>query len=80
MNVTIVDRATMDSRWGTSAFRGVVLRSIQISGRCPICGGLRGIPKKERFHEFGEFYYVDTWKNSCGHLDKYETVLKETAQ
>ena len=78
MKVTVVDRAHMDATYGQPGFAGVALRTVEISNRCPQCGGPRGAPAKNRYHEWGEFYYADNWTNPCGHLDKYSDVLKET--
>jgi len=77
MHVTVVDRAAMDAAWGTSAFAGAILATVEISDDCPKCGKPRGKPEKRRFHEFGEYYYVDCWHNACGHLDRYRAVLRE---
>jgi len=78
MQVTIVDRKHMAATYGTPAFRGVCLRTVDISDKCPACGGARGEPRKTRYHEWGEFYYVDNWTNPCGHIDKYSAVLNES--
>ena len=50
---------------------------VRISRRCPVCGGLRGEPVKNRYCEDGEFYWVHCWENACGHLDKYDDVYRE---
>lgn len=77
MQVTIVDRAQMDATYGGPGFAGIALRTVKIRDRCPQCGGPRGDPVKNRYHEWGEFYYVDNWTNPCGHVDRYSDVLQE---
>jgi len=77
MLVTVVDRASMNRKWGAAAFRGVEKVDIYISRDCPVCGEPRGVPRPTTFHEFGEHYSVDTWTNACGHVDKYRDLLTE---
>lgn len=77
MRVTVVDRKAMDEKYGTPAFKGVELRTVEILDCCPECGFSRGQPTKQRFHEWGEYYEVDCWTNPCGHGDKYADVLRE---
>lgn len=55
-------------------------RAIQISDKCPVCGGPRGEPVDKRFCEDGEWYSVNTWTNPCGHVDKYADVLREAGR
>ena len=77
MRVTIRDRAA-ESPWG-SGLTNPAVRSVEISAYCPKCGGERGKPTSTRQHEDGVTYYVDTWDNSCGHIDQYAAVAKEAA-
>ena len=79
MLVTIVDRAKMDRTYGTPAFAGVALVTVAFGNTCLVCGAPRGKSELKRFHEWGEFYEVDTWINECGHVDKYRDVLAEAA-
>ena len=69
MQVTIRDRSI--SEWLP------VLRTIEIPNRCPKCGGERGTPKLTRQCEDGELYYVHTWTNPCGHIDKYADLIAD---
>lgn len=80
MQVTVVDRARMDTLYGQPRFPGVIRRTVEINDKCPSCGGPRGKPQKARYHEWGEFYYVDNWTNPCGHLDRYSDVLQEARE
>lgn len=50
---------------------------VEISDNCPQCGEKRGKPSRAFQCEDGEFYYVDKWSNSCGHVDYYSDVLVE---
>ena len=77
MKVTIVDRATINADWGQPGPFRVYLKTVEIDDRCPVCGSPRGIPKKKSFFECGCRYWTDCWSNPCGHIDKYENVLKE---
>lgn len=38
-----------------------------------------GEPRPYRFHEDGEWYVCDVWKNPCGHIAKYNELLLATA-
>lgn len=51
--------------------------TVSVLKRCPVCGGPRGEARSKRYSEDGEFYSVDNWENSCGHLDKYDDVYLE---
>lgn len=50
---------------------------VQISIKCPACGGDRGMPKPHHFCEDGDWMTVDAWENPCGHKDLYADVLRE---
>ncbi len=52
-------------------------KTIEISDNCPVCGEKRGKPKYYRFHEDGQWFTVNTWKNPCGHTDYYKQCLEE---
>jgi hypothetical protein len=51
--------------------------TIEISNKCPICGGKRGEPHKVLSYDGSRRLEVDGWINSCGHIDKYESVRQE---
>ncbi len=51
--------------------------TIEISNKCPICNGLRGKPYLYRFCEDGEWFVVNRWNNSCGHIDFYKNCILE---
>lgn len=55
------------------------LKVINIATICPICGGPRGRPNLMPFYEAGQVYQVHTWKNPCGHVDYYGSLLCEDA-
>ncbi len=80
MRVTVLDRKAQERLWG-SGYRSIrqVIKTVEIGDACPVCGGHRGEPERRHFHEDGEDYGVDTWKNPCGHLDSYESVILEAA-
>jgi hypothetical protein len=56
---------------------GYASATYEISDNCPVCGEPRG-------EIFGAYSYdgsrrlnVDSWRNKCGHIDKYSNVRKE---
>jgi uncharacterized protein (DUF983 family) len=56
-------------------FRKVV--AIDISNRCPVCGGPRGRVFPALAYDGSIRMEVDRFDNPCGHIDKYENLLKE---
>lgn len=80
MLVTVVDRTLQDMLWG-NGYRSInqIIRSVEISDTCPVCGGKRGKPQLVRYCEDGEWYNVSRWENPCSHLDTYANVLLEAA-
>jgi len=44
---------------------------------CPICGQPRGQVLNGRSYDGSLVLAVDTWKNPCGHIDKYDDVRNE---
>ena len=46
---------------------------------CPICGGERGEPYDTLSYDGSRRLFVQGWRNSCGHIDKYGAVRKEAA-
>lgn len=51
---------------------------VTIADNCPICGAPRGAPRPHQQCEDGEWFTVDVWENSCGHLDSYREVWHES--
>jgi hypothetical protein len=77
MTVTVADRAAQNRNWGYGPGGAPPLRTVSIAAVCPVCGGPRGEPRLERYHEDGDWYSVSRWENPCGHVDKYTDVLAE---
>lgn len=77
MKVRVRDRSA-EAPWGSGPVRPVV-RTVEISTKCPVCGGKRGKPANLNQVDDGEYYSVDVWTNPCGHVDYYEDVVKEAA-
>jgi hypothetical protein len=73
--VRVRDRGK-EAPWGSGPTHPVV-RDIRIPPVCPRCGGPRGVPVTTHQYEDGEHYWVDTWTNQCGHLDRYTDVIAE---
>jgi hypothetical protein len=80
MIVTVVDRAATEAQWGHPGPFTVITETVEIDDTCPICGGPRGEPELKPFCEDGHHYSAHCWTNPCGHLDRYESVLREAAQ
>ncbi len=53
---------------------------VEISTKCPICGGPRGEPTWHNFCEDGDWLTCNVWTNPCGHVDLYKDVLIEAKQ
>jgi hypothetical protein len=77
MKVRVRDRSA-EKPWGVG-FTDPVVRIVEISVRCPACGGLRGTPRNLNQCDDGAHYSVDVWDNPCGHVDYYAAVVKEAA-
>jgi hypothetical protein len=77
MTVTVRDRSR-EAPWG-QGLTNPVTRKITISAFCPIDGQRRGEPHGLNSCDDGAFYWVQTWKNPCGHTDMYEDVIEEAA-
>lgn len=54
-----------------------VLITLTIPDHCTKCGGPRGTTNRTRQCLDGEFYYVDTWTNPCGHIEKYHDLIAD---
>lgn len=53
------------------------VRQVEISDKCPVCGGQRGKPFRTKSYDGSRWVSCDGWLNSCGHTDKYEAVMQE---
>ena len=78
MKVRVRDRSA-EAPWGSGLVQPVV-RTVEISTKCPTCGGERGKPRNLNQVDDGEYYSVDVWDNPCGHVDMYADVVKEAAR
>jgi hypothetical protein len=78
MTVTIRDRSA-EAPWGSGPTRPVT-RRVTISAHCPVCEGRRGEPRGLNQCDDGERYWVQVWDNPCGHVDRYENVVRERAE
>lgn len=67
-----------DRRLESNYDYGPHFKTIEIRNVCPRCGGPRGEVEIMRFAEDGDFFWVNTWKNPCGHVDTYAEVLQES--
>lgn len=77
ISVTVRDHSRK-APWGYGLTRPVV-RKVTISANCPTCGGPRGERRGLNSCDDGAFYWVEVWDNPCGHLDRYEDVIREAA-
>lgn len=75
ITVTVRDHSR-EPAWGQGLTRPHV-RRVEISARCPRCGGPRGERRGMNQCDDGAFYWVQVWDNPCGHLDRYENVVRE---
>lgn len=75
MRVRIRDRAS-EAPWGVGPTAPIV-RTVYVPARCPRCGGERGEPSNLNQYDDGVHYSVDVWRNPCGHVDRYEDVMRE---
>lgn len=78
ITVTVRDRSA-EAPWGSGPISPVI-RKVTISANCPECGGLRGEPTGLNSCDDGAYYWVQVWKNPCGHVDLYESVIEEAAE
>lgn len=76
MRVQVVDR----SGWGKPGGRYPDIKTIEISDRCPVCGGPRGTPEPHTWYEDGETHCCSKWNNPCGHVDNYPAILEEAKE
>lgn len=75
MQVIIRD-ISAEAPWGSGRTTPVT-RTVTISDRCPECGGPRGEPQGVNRCDDGAYFWVQEWANPCGHVDRYEDVVKE---
>lgn len=75
MTVTVRDRSA-ESPWGSGPVNPRT-REVTISAYCRTCGGRRGKPKGRNEYDDGAWYWVQTWDNPCGHIDRYADVIAE---
>lgn len=59
---------------------GVYAIDVRLRWRCPICGKPRGKITRGRSYDGSLCLDVDTWVNSCGHVDKYADVRREASE
>lgn len=59
---------------------GVYAIDVRLRWRCPICGKPRGKITRGRSYDGSLCLDVDTWVNSCGHVDKYVDVRREASE
>ena len=76
MSAPTVELMTVTIRIGGATWHPRIV-NVRIPKQCPVCGGPRGEPVKNRYSEDGQFYWVHNWKNVCDHLDKYDDVYLE---
>lgn len=50
---------------------------IWVNWICPVCGGPRGEIKQVASYDGSRRLICDGWSNPCGHVDKYQAVIKE---
>lgn len=75
MTVTVRDRSA-ESPWGSGPVNPAT-RQVTISAYCPQCGQHRGDPQGRNQVDDGARYWVQVWKNPCGHVDRYTAVIEE---
>ncbi len=78
MKVRVRDRSA-EAPWG-SGLTNPVVRTVEISTDCPVCGGKRGTPTNLNQYDDGVHYSVDIWTNPCRHVDSYAAVVREAAR
>lgn len=59
---------------------GVYAIDVRLRWRCPVCGKPRGKITRGRSYDGSLCLDVDTWVNSCGHVDKYVDVRREASE
>ena len=59
---------------------GVYAIDVRLRWRCPVCGKPRGKITRGRSYDGSLCLDVDTWVNSCGHVDKYADVRREASE
>ena len=59
---------------------GVYAIDVRLRWRCPVCGKPREKITRGRSYDGSLCLDVDTWVNSCGHVDKYVDVRREASE
>ena len=76
---TVKVRCTRGDGEGCPSWCGYYPHVVQVTVLwiCPVCHEARGEPTSSPFFSDGMHFDAETWKNGCGHIDKYNDVLKE---
>ncbi len=77
IEVTVRDRAG-EAPWGSGGLYTVVTETVKISADCRVCGRPRGERQGLNQADDGNYYWVQTWVNPCGHQDMYADVMFES--
>jgi hypothetical protein len=55
---------------------GMLSWTVELEWTCPVCGGPRGEPSDGFSYDGSRRLAVSTWKNPCGHPDRYEDIRR----
>ncbi len=77
MTVIVRDHDREAATWGSSGPWSPALKTVEISVKCPECGGRRGEVRGHNQREDGVSFHVNVWANPCGHIDYYASVIHE---
>ncbi len=56
---------------------GLYAVEVTLEWICPTCGGPRGEPFASVSYDGSRRLAVDSWRNTCGHTDRYAAVRRE---
>lgn len=59
---------------------GIYSATVSLDWHCPICGEPRGDIFHTRSYDGSRALNCHGWINDCGHIDKYEAVIKEAVK
>lgn len=59
---------------------GMYAVTVEISDKCPVCGGPRGEVFETVSYDGSRRLYCQGWRNDCGHVDTYSSVRKEARE